>query len=1369
MKRTRSACLSPGTDHGFALLIVLLFIVLLTVVTIAFLERAMTARSVSNGSASTTKAGVLADSACEIIIGDLRQEIIAGSTNAGSATWPFYVPNGNGAMEPYQNGVPTPVSGSAGSIPNMVSRSVASSDTTDPYIAYSSLYTNWPPNRTAYDATTPSKVSSTTPSLNGRYVSLARWNSHYLIPLATPTTPTTSTPVSAFVAPDWVVVTRAGANSVTWSSSLSDGTTTNTNYAVGRYAYAVYNEGGLLDVNAAGYPADTTAGGPNGLSSTQVAEKGSLALADLTQLPSPATLTQTQINSLVGWRNYYSAGLTSANGSYTNFTFTPPAPSNWLTNFALNNTNAFMNVVPQAAGVTTPSDQAVLSRQQLISLAQSIGINLNALQYLGTFSRALEQPSFVPDANRPKVINAGASPAAPPAYTTADSYLGNNDGVGGDDTINPAFLKIRVTTAFTRLNGTTAVVGEPLVKTKWALSHLGLVAYNATNATVQATSATTADPDPIYDRFGLKRSSTTSPWTYNHGQNSIMTLSQVAALTGANAREPDFAELLKAAIAVGSLAKGGPDLHNNQCNYQYTIDTTVDYQVLQIMANLIDQYDTDSYPTQVQISAGAYNRVFSGIEDVPYFYRYHLFSVVDQLPSPLIANSTVKSFPAGTVGINGTTSAIEAFSAMQTGTVTSAGEATYMYIPEVWNPHDPNTRLASSTNRPAKYQVIASTQDPVAQTPQWSISAQCLPSNTSSDGQNLVPSSTYPTSTATPLTPAANYIQFSDASGTLFREPTLLWSAKDPVSAGITGPAAGTVTDANTSKVYVGIVVGKAPLQMQATVGGTNYIVQANSIGTVQSLPTGAYPQITFSLQYQDAGGNWITYDTKYPDLHGMSNPNLIVNKTDYNSPANAWQVPFANTQMAGNAAGFDPRSARFGVGTNSQLGMGTANSNYLLELPLNSASLSSEGATFSNATFGTAAMMESQRPRGDLCNNVFYSNPGMTSDPGKNTTIRWFSGVGYSASNGQAASPTEYDGLFSQNVPAINFLSKGSPQTAGAQNYYEDADGMARRAMGGYSPATGTLTVGASGVSTIGLPMATACAFPATNSASNGYGSPTAQSESRPVILDRAFRSVSDMSYAFRGSPWKNIDFFTPESGDSVLLDTFCVNEPPVTALVAGKVDLNTRQAPVLQAIVAGAYRDEWKNASTTVTYPATSPANTPPTALSPLTGTEAGNVAAKLVGITTDTAHAWRGPLLNLNGLVGRFVANPGTTSGTDFYTYSPPVVTPATTPALASSYTYAGLSAALDSTVYTGASTTTPYIQRYRESGMRPLMDAGQVRVWNLLIDVVAQTGRYPRNATGLDQFVVDGEKRLWLHVAIDRYTGQVLDKQVEVVTQ
>ena len=48
-------------------------------------------------------------------------------------------------------------------------------------------------------------------------------------------------------------------------------------------------------------------------------------------------------------------------------------------------------------------------------------------------------------------------------------------------------------------------------------------------------------------------------------------------------------------------------------------------------------------------------------------------------------------------------------------------------------------------------------------------------------------------------------------------------------------------------------------------------------------------------------------------------------------------------------------------------------------------------------------------------------------------------------------------------------------------------------------------------------------------------------------------------------------------------------------------------------------------------------------------------------------------------------------------------------------------------------------------------------GQTRTWNLFIDVIAQTGRYTPDATDINQankFIVEGEKRYWLHIALGR---------------
>ena len=82
---------------------------------------------------------------------------------------------------------------------------------------------------------------------------------------------------------------------------------------------------------------------------------------------------------------------------------------------------------------------------------------------------------------------------------------------------------------------------------------------------------------------------------------------------------------------------------------------------------------------------------------------------------------------------------------------------------------------------------------------------------------------------------------------------------------------------------------------------------------------------------------------------------------------------------------------------------------------------------------------------------------------------------------------------------------------------------------------------------------------------------------------------------------------------------------------------------------------------------------------------------------------------------------------------------------------------------------ASVTSLGSKEARELVMRAFSDATQTRTWNLMIDVMAQSGRYPPNASSLAGFIVDGEQHYWVHVAIDRFTGQVIDKQIEVVNE
>ena len=166
-------------------------------------------------------------------------------------------------------------------------------------------------------------------SANGRYVTSTRWNGHYLIPKGDVNSSDPSpTPTFNAVTPNWVFVTNQGP---TASPTPAD--------VIGRYAYAVYDEGGLLDANLVGLPSPTPGAvviaSPSPSRTVYPARKGTVAFADLTALPltpggsTPNPLT---ISRIAGWRNYVT---TSVSASQT-FPDLSPSPSPFVTYF-LNN------------------------------------------------------------------------------------------------------------------------------------------------------------------------------------------------------------------------------------------------------------------------------------------------------------------------------------------------------------------------------------------------------------------------------------------------------------------------------------------------------------------------------------------------------------------------------------------------------------------------------------------------------------------------------------------------------------------------------------------------------------------------------------------------------------------------------------------------------------------------------------------------------------------------------------------------------------------------------------------------------------------------------------------------------------------------
>jgi hypothetical protein len=605
--------LTNRNKRGAALIIVLAFLVLLIGIVVAYLTRASTDRQLAHGTFNENRVDQLARSALDIVVGDLKQEIVAGSTPLPSPNpnnYPLiYQPTSNANMLPVRSGTPTPTI-SPDPFPTLIRRSYNSGGTPADPITSPGV-----PSRA-------SQVNSTTDvSLNGRSISFARWNKHYLISRRAPIPPETANtvytdPVSSFTSPDWVLVTRNGPavqNSIgSGSSALNNSVASNTSYVVGRYAYAIYDEGGLLDANVAGYPYPS----PSPAAYVQtIGRKGSAAYADLNTL-----LPVAQVNNIVGWRNYAS---THPDGDFdtSGFTFGSSAGQNYLSLIAAN--TGFLTVATNLWKGRT--DQAFVTRQQLLNFCFETGFSQNALQYLGTFSRELNRPAWSP------TLNATDMGAASNGLLNVYAYKDNAANPSPSATpINRNLGTVRVTGTFTRADGKQTVVGEPLLKTRFALTRLtGLgpsgvaTGVNSTliNGVFSPASAATVQRD-----FGLLWNSGQNRWDYvgasgSTVQTTIERLDQVAAEN----REPNFFEILKAVILNGSVGLGSGSANTfvaSELKYYITATTpanllSADYQIMQIGANIIDAWDADNVPTFINFAGNE----LAGVENLPYLNK----------------------------------------------------------------------------------------------------------------------------------------------------------------------------------------------------------------------------------------------------------------------------------------------------------------------------------------------------------------------------------------------------------------------------------------------------------------------------------------------------------------------------------------------------------------------------------------------------------------------------------------------------------------------------------------------------------------------------------------------------------------------------
>jgi hypothetical protein len=1064
-----------------------------------------------------------------------------------------------------------------------------------------------------------STVSSTTPSQNGRSVSQARWQQSYF-----------GTFSSANEAPYWVMMTRSGATNAAGlgfgasGNTLNNAAPANANYAIGRFAYAVYNEGGLLDVTAAG-----TSSTLGLTASQQDLLKGRLAGADLTQLSglTPNTLTQ--------WRN--PAGGSGASASvYTNA----------LIGYASTN----------AAGSVYPGDTTFVSRQDLINAAllggPGPGLTTNALTNLTTFTRESNRPSWAPGTNAPSSAYQYAATAS--AVTTAPFSASNPNP-------NPLIPLVRVANSLNSYqyygddgtldpNPDPIVAGDPVVRRRFSLARLAWLgpsgpANGGTKEAIQACFGLMYLPS--LDSANLPGATV---WRYvgptgSNEQSSIETLSQVAAENPP--REPNFFELLQAGILSGSLATDGGS-STAGATYNDTAQRFTAFQILRIGANIICQYNTDSYPRLIEYTGGDGDPwVAAGIQNLPYLNVFKDVSGASLEDSP----STQKLHYA---------------------------EVYYTF--GLWNPHQQNPGV--TYNRPP-IRICVET-GPSASSPGVGCSSGWASSAYSSSASLVSGEGGY--EFKIPVNSASAQLSSSAGQGINgFLNPGLLTSAdvtsSSPAFPTSEGGAIST-TGGSTTGGWITMAATDAngashnfftyrlpDLQVDLSMSATT-TPPAPAANSTPARVLATFEGLQIVLEYQDTNGNWVPYDYWvgindpltwqtgfYFDFGALINPGS-------GSPPYVLPDP-SGTFLNGNTPVIltcDPRTFRFNPWAFTR--DGAQSQNKLAPIDSLWSDASGNGAQAANLLAGYGGAQENPVFSGAIA--CMQRSPSLLFP-------NWY-----------------FPAALCRNNTANNITTPASS--------YVDPDGVQR--------------IGDSGLYTGFTQAGSATGNPYLDPSLTPNSLRGQRMADRPIILNRPFTHVGELGYAFRDDPWRSLDFFsvyngTSTSADSGLLDLFSVNEEP--PVLAGRVDLNTQNPLVLQSVLSQTLADVENSVMTHGDN---------------LGSAAVQQLASQLVKFTAAN------PLVNKDQLVTRFG----------------PTLT----------------SAAFDSTDAQNVKAT-------RESFIRTLADVGQTRTWNLMIDLVAQTGRYAPTATSTDQFVVEGEHRYWLHVAIDRFTGKVIDQRLEPVAE
>ena len=1116
-------------------------------------------------------------------------------------------------------------------------------------------------------------------------------------------------------APDWVYVTRAGSGAFSSTVGLTPSSNVNivptpaagqpfpSNPVIGRYAYIIYDEGALLDANVAGYPAaaavptasytpKSTTAAPN---SQVVRGKSYSTYADLTQLPG---MTQSIVDGLVNLRDAGGLSYATANGTGTSIPFLGA-----VFNYA-RNSNFLQFVSSSGAGSTT--DSPFLSRQDLLNYFAKIDPSnasaAKALPYLGTFTRAVSAPTWIP-----KTPSDSFGPVTTKVSSIDYASLAETNGKPNRDLANVRFKAGGTAVTHYFDDGTSAQytpnAGDQLLQSRFSLARIGWLSSTAIGGVDQggANPATGSGPSSTFSSaiqscFGLMWGTPSGGaanggnpcWMYvgsNGGGTAIGTIETLDVVASEN-REPNFFELLKAAILSGSLGmypgtagwKNGTDspyAWRDYYNYallggsdgldaysldrnNYTIPAVPaapapalisDVQIMRIGANIIDEYDADSYPTAIYFP-------YPGLNTAPGFDAATASTNPDHMQfgeAGMIFGQENLPCMAGI------------YSAVGTAKSTDTSDLNGWYQPQIWSPCQMPTSFSTIAPPPSSFQIRAYGQTDIF----WSKEYDPTTDTANTSMPNQVTSGTTNISNGTgQLDGQTIQLDFTSTTAPV----QALYSAPQPITNAIGGI---TVTPSDAKHMLADPSMSdysKNPFVAFWLGDDKNYIVDPDFDKNGNRQGTQIYTESTgntYCIGWM-SGSNFHPYSFMVNPVgwsYGVIGPEKDGSPTEV--PAKLTNTGSAYPSWTGGDCHFvvDCRTDRFSV-----LG------------------------DWGGKSFGVT--LNQSNPLGETPDTTAWGKPdssNFTWDPTATAAGYTFE-VDWEANN-----PLE---------PTPSFNKNTNTSYGPTASYYSDLDGMVRPGDGYY----GYIYSGDGEPLYMSPGTPKFASSPAVYPVGDTGGtdlSANVQHSRRPVILNRPFRSVGELGYAYRDEPFKTLDLFSTASADAALLDVFSltdearVSNNSIQARVAGQVNLSNAALPVIQAILNGGSKKDFDPS-----YNFSSDALT----------------IAQKIEAKVNAAGA-PSPIINRADLVTQL-----------------------------SKILQSGYKSSVDK-----------YNKAELEAPIRALGDNLNTRTWNLLIDVIAQSGQFSPNATNLDKFIVQGERRYWLHLAIDRYTGRILDQHLEPV--